>query len=75
MEFANEIKQHIFSYLPRPYKTPTHVNAINKTPIFADMSIDRLLFESEEEIDGKVEYLWMNSYIEYKKWRYLNISY
>jgi hypothetical protein len=61
MEFPNEIKCYILSYLPHPYKKPTHVEAINKTPMFADLTIDRLL--------TKNDYLWMNSYIEYKKLR------
>lgn len=73
MEFPNEIKQYIMSYLPHPYKKTIHVEAINKTPMFADFSIDRLLtLELEREIDGKIELPWMNSYIEYKHWRRLN---
>lgn len=72
MEFSNEIKRYILSYLPHPYKKPNHVVAINKTPMFADLTIDRsLTFELEEEND----YLWLNSYIEYKKWRQMNSLY
>jgi hypothetical protein len=71
MEFPNEIKCYILSYLPHPYKKPIHVEAINKTPMFADLTIDRLLTLEEcgEDIDNKNDYLWMNSYIEYKKLR------
>ena len=70
MEFPNEIKLEILSYLPHPYRKPYHVEAINKTPLFADLTIERLLtFEIEEEIVGEDDMLWLNSYIEYKKWR------
>jgi hypothetical protein len=71
MEFPNEIKQYILSYLPHPYKRPIHVEAINKTPMFSDLSVDRLLtLELEEEIDGEVDLIWLNSFVEYRKWRY-----
>ena len=73
MEFPEEIKQYILSYLPHPYKNPAHVEAINKTAMFADLIVDRLLtYEIEEEIDGEVDFLWLNSYMEYQKWRHLN---
>lgn len=73
MEFPEEIKQYILSYLPHPYKKPAHVEAINKTAMFADLTVDRLLtYEIEEEIDGEVDFLWLNSYMEYQKWRHLN---
>tara|TARA_Y100000389_G_scaffold153881_1_gene154242 strand:+ start:2587 stop:2820 length:234 start_codon:yes stop_codon:yes gene_type:complete len=76
MEFPNEIKEYIFSYLPHPYKKPNHLDAINKTPIFADLTIDRLMtLELEQEIDGDIDLEWMNSYVEYKKWRNLNSLY
>jgi len=70
MEFPNEIKEYILSYLPHPYKRPTHLEAINRDPLFADMSIDRLLIlELKNLVDGGYECLWMNSYVEYRKWR------
>lgn len=73
MEFPEVIKQYILSYLPHPYKKPTHVEAINKTAMFADLTVDRLLtYEIEEEIDGGVDFLWLNSYMAYQKWRHLN---
>ena len=73
MEFPDEIKQYILSYLPYPYKKPLHLDAINKTPMFADLTIDRLMtLELEENIESEVDYLWLNSYIEYKKWRQTN---
>ena len=76
MEFPDEIKKYILSYLPHPYKKPIHLDAINKTPMFADLSIDRLMtLELEEEIDGEIDLEWMNSYVEYKKWRNLNSLY
>lgn len=76
MEFPEEIKKYILSYLPHPYKKPIHLDAINKTPMFADLSIDRLMtLELEEEIDGEIDLEWMNSYVEYKKWRNLNSLY
>jgi len=71
MEFPDEIKREILSYLPHPYKKPSHVEAINKTPLFADFTIDRsLTLEIEKEIDGEVDLVWLNSFIEYRKWRY-----
>jgi hypothetical protein len=71
MEFPNEIKQHILSYLPHPYKKPFHLDAINKTPMFADLTIDReMTLELEKELDDEISFLWMNSYIEYKKHRH-----
>lgn len=76
MEFPDEIKKYILSYLPHPYKKPIHLDAINKTPMFADLSIDRLMtLELEQEIDGEIDLEWMNSYVEYKKWRNLNSLY
>lgn len=69
MEFPNEIKREILSYLPHPYKKPSHVEAINKTPLFADFTIERLIAAECEEED---EPLWNNSYIEYRKWRFKN---
>tara|TARA_B110001450_G_C17517026_1_gene438909 strand:+ start:449 stop:682 length:234 start_codon:yes stop_codon:yes gene_type:complete len=76
MEFPNEIKEYILSYLPHPYKKPNHLDAINKTPMFADLTIDRLMtLELEEQIDGIIDLEWMNSYVEYKKWRNLNSLY
>lgn len=72
MEFPNEIKIEILSYLPHPYKKPNHLDAINKTPMFADLSIERLMMlELEKEIDGEIEFEWMNSFTEYKKCRKL----
>lgn len=71
MEFPDEIKREILSYLPHPYKKPVHVEAINKTPLFADFTIDRSMrLENEKEIDGEVDLVWLNSFIEYRKWRY-----
>lgn len=71
MEFPNEIKLEILSYFSHPYRKPNHVEAINKTPLFADLSIDRsLTLEMEKEIDGEVDLPWLNSFIEYRKWRY-----
>jgi len=71
MEFPDEIKREILSYLPHPYKKPGHVEAINKTPLFADFTIDRsMTLEIEKEIDGEVDLVWLNSFIEYRKWRY-----
>lgn len=76
MEFPDEIKKYILSYLPHPYKKPIHLDAINKTPMFADLTIDRLMtLELEQEIDGEIDLEWMNSYVEYKKWRNLNSLY
>lgn len=70
MEFPNDIKLYILSYLPHPYKKPLHIEALNKTPMFSDLMIDRALtLELEEEIDGDIDPLWLNSYIQYKKWR------
>jgi len=74
MEFPNEIKKYIMSYLPHPYKKPLHLDAINKTPMFADLTIDReMTLESEEEQGGHDSGAWLNSYIEYKKYRSLAI--
>lgn len=71
MEFPNEIKLEILSYLPHPYRKTNHVEAINKTPLFADLTIDRsMTVEIEKEIDGEVDLPWLNSFIEYRKWRY-----
>ena len=70
MEFPNEIKKYILSYLPYPYKKPLHLDAINKTPLFADLTIEReMLFELEKDIDDNFDFVWMDSYIEYKKYR------
>lgn len=70
MEFPNEIKEYILTYLPHPYKRPLHLDAINKTPMFADFTIEReMTLELEEELDGEIDYRWLNSYIEYKKYR------
>ena len=70
MEFPNEIKEYIFSYFPHPYKKPSHLDAINKNNMFVDMKIDReLTLEIQEENDSEFYYPWLNSYIEYKKYR------
>jgi len=70
MEFPNEIKLEILSYLPHPYRKTYHVDAINKTPLFADLTIDRLLtLETAEETDEGDNLTWLNSFIEYKNWR------
>ena len=69
MEFPREIKEYILSYLPHPYKTPLHLGAINKTPMFADMTLDReMTLWMQEEIDCD-DVTWMDSYIEYRKMR------
>jgi len=66
MEFPTEIKQYILSYLPCLYKKTLHVNAINNTPLFADLTIDRLMtHEVLQEVDVDVDFIWMNSFIEY----------
>jgi len=75
MEFPNEIKQYILSYLPYPYKKPLHLDAINKTPMFADMTIDReMTLELETEIDGDFDCAWLNSYVQYKKYRNMMLT-
>ena len=73
MEFPNEIKQYILSYLPHPYKKPLHLTAINTTPMFADFTIDRqMAMEVSQEIGIIPGYKWFDSYVEYKKWRHEN---
>ena len=70
MEFPNQIKEYILTYMPHPYKRPLHLDAINKTPMFADFTIEReMTLGLEEELDGEIDYRWLNSYIEYKKYR------
>ena len=51
MEFPNEIKEYILSYLPHPYKKPPHLDAINKSPLFMDFTIEReMMLELEPMI-------------------------
>lgn len=74
MEFPEEIKSYILSYLPHPYKKPLHLDAINKSSLFADFTIEReMIFELEKDIDDTFDFLWLDSYIEYKKYRNMAI--
>ena len=70
MEFPEDIKKYILSYLPRVYRKTLHVNAINRTPLFADFTIERMMMiELEDETNDQYHYIWLNSFLEYKKWR------
>lgn len=74
MEFPEEIKSYILSYLPHPYKKPLHLDAINKSSLFADFTIEReMIFELEKDIGDTFDFLWLDSYIEYKKIRNMAI--
>lgn len=70
MEFPNEIKKYILSYLPHPYKKPPHLDAINKSQLFADFTIEReMIFESDTNNNLTHDCIWIDSYIQYQKYR------
>ena len=68
MEFPKEVFSYIFTFIPFPYKDkiPPHVIAINSSDLFADFTIDNLLFNhSDFENDSD----WKDSFVKYKYWR------
>jgi len=70
MEFPEDVKKYILSFLPHVYRKTLHVYAINRTPLFADFTIERMMMiELEEETNDQYHYIWLNSFLEYKKWR------
>ena len=70
MEFPNEIKEYILSYLPHPYKKPPHLDAINKSPLFADFTIEReMMLELETNDNLRFNCSWIDSYVQYRKYR------
>uniref|UniRef100_A0AB39JDR1 F-box domain-containing protein n=1 Tax=Florenciella sp. virus SA2 TaxID=3240092 RepID=A0AB39JDR1_9VIRU len=58
-EFPQEVFSYILTFLPRHYRRPLHLNAINKCELFADFTCDKLMnddsdTELEEYILGEV---------------------
>ena len=65
MELPQDVFSYIFTFIPFPYKDkiPPHVIAINSSELFADFTIDNLLFNSD---DFDNIYDWKDSFIKYK---------
>lgn len=71
MEFPNDIKHCILSYLPCVYKKTLHMRAIRADTLFMDLITDRFMaIEVAEELnEAPRNYTWFDSYVQYKKWR------
>lgn len=67
-EFPQEVFSYILTFLPRHYRRPSHLKAINKCELFADFTCDTLLTDDSELQEvmllGTV-YGWQNARTEF----------
>ena len=74
MEFPNDIKQNILSYLPHPYKKPFHLDVIKKSGLMIDFVFNKLFFMEyeykEKDIENSIHSIWINSVMEFKNFKF-----